>query len=37
LRWFDCSVTDPDHDEPRTWTVVVDEDNNVANAEPPEE
>jgi hypothetical protein len=37
LRWYDCSVTDPDHDEPRTWTVAVDEDNNVANAQPPEE
>jgi len=35
LRWYDCSVTDPDpdHDEPRTWTVVVTKDGDIANAQ----
>jgi hypothetical protein len=33
LRWYGCSVTDPDHDGPRTWKVVVTEDGDIANAQ----
>jgi hypothetical protein len=33
FRWYGCSVTEPDHDEPRIWKVVVTEDGDIANAQ----